>query len=250
MDIVFENVTKKIGRNIVVDNASFTIKSNSITGLKGINGSGKTMIMRLISGLIYPTSGKVFIGNKKLGEDISFPDSIGIMLENPAFLNGYNGYDNLRILADIKSIINEDDICEVMKLVGLEESGLKKYRKFSLGMKQRLGIAAAIMEKPEILILDEPTNSLDEDGVEMVKKILRQEKERGATIVLSCHDTQILEDLSDEIIEIQTGKIKGIYAPKEKIMWGKYVQSNKEKKSKGAVDSHITSCSYFGLMVC
>ena len=158
MDIVFENVTKKIGRNIVVDNASFTIKSNSITGLKGINGSGKTMIMRLISGLIYPTSGKVFIGNKKLGEDISFPDSIGIMLENPAFLNGYNGYDNLRILADIKSIINEDDICEVMKLVGLEESGLKKYRKFSLGMKQRLGIAAAIMEKPEILILDEPTN--------------------------------------------------------------------------------------------
>lgn len=151
MDIVFENVTKKIGRNIVVDNASFTIKSNSITGLKGINGSGKTMIMRLISGLIYPTSGKVFIGNKKLGEDISFPDSIGIMLENPAFLNGYNGYDNLRILADIKSIINEDDICEVMKLVGLEESGLKKYRKFSLGMKQRLGIAVQLWKNRKFL---------------------------------------------------------------------------------------------------
>ena len=217
MDIVFENVTKKIGRNIVVDNASFTIKSNSITGLKGINGSGKTMIMRLISGLIYPTSGKVFIENKKLGEDISFPDSIGIMLENPAFLNGYNGYDNLRILADIKSIINEDDICEVMKLVGLEY-GNRLAKKYSLGMKQRLGLASALLGEPPILILDEPTNSLDEDGVEMVKKILRQEKERGATIVLSCHDTQILEDLSDEIIEIQTGKIKGIYAPKEKIM--------------------------------
>jgi ABC-2 type transport system ATP-binding protein len=140
------------------------------------------------------------------------------MLENPAFLNGYNGFDNLRILADIKSVINEDCICEVMKLVGLEESGLKKYRKFSLGMKQRLGIAAAIMEKPQILLLDEPTNSLDEDGVEMVKNILKKEKERGATVVFSCHDTQLLEELSDEIIEIQTGRIKTIYDPKEKIM--------------------------------
>jgi ABC-2 type transport system ATP-binding protein len=184
------------------------------------------MIMRLISGLIYPTSGKVYIGDKKLGEDISFPESIGIMLENPAFLNGYNGFDNLRILADIKSVINEDRICEVMKLVGLEESGLKKYKKFSLGMKQRLGIAAAIMEKPQILLLDEPTNSLDEDGIEMVKNILKKEKERGATVVFSCHDTQLLEELSDEIIEIQTGQIKTIYNPKEKIMRGTYVQGN------------------------
>ena len=218
MDIVFDNVSKKIGKNIVIHNASFTIKSNSITGLKGINGSGKTMIMRLISGLIYPTFGKVYIGDKKLGEDISFPESIGIMLENPAFLNGYNGFDNLRILADIKSVINEERICEVMKLVGLEESGLKKYRKFSLGMKQRLGIAVAIMEKPQILLLDEPTNSLDEDGIEMVKNILKKEKERGATTVISCHDTQLLEELSDEIIEIHAGQIKRIYNPKEKIM--------------------------------
>ena len=215
MDIVFENVTKKIGRNIVVDNASFTIKSNSITGLKGINGSGKTMIMRLISGLIYPTSGKVFIGNKKLGEDISFPDSIGIMLENPAFLNGYNGYDNLRILADIKSIINEDDICEVMKLVGLEESGLKKYRKFSLGMKQRRGIAAAIMEKPEILILDEPMNGLDKHGVKEIREVLLQMKEENRVILLSSHNPKDIDYLCDVVFEMDDGYLQEMNDAKE-----------------------------------
>ena len=171
------------------------------------------MIMRLISGLIYATSGKVLIDNKELGKELSFPESIGIMLENPAFLNGYSGYDNLRILADIQSKINEERICEVMKLVGLEEGGKKKYKKFSLGMKQRLGIAAAIMEKPDILLLDEPTNSLDESGVEMVKKIVNNEKSRGATVVISCHDAEILESLSDEIIEIYDGKVTRVYTP-------------------------------------
>lgn len=218
MDIVFENVTKTIGKNKVIDNVSFRIKSNSITGLKGINGSGKTMIMRLISGLIYPTSGHVMIGDKKLGENMAFPESVGIMLENPAFLNGYNGYDNLRMLADIKAIIDEERICEVMKLVGLEEDGKKKYRKFSLGMKQRLGIAAAFMENPEILLLDEPTNSLDEDGVEMVKRILMSEKERGATVIISCHDTGLLEELSNEIIELKNGRVQRIYNPKQNIL--------------------------------
>lgn len=121
MNIVFDHVSKKIGKKTVIDDVSFNIKSNTITGLKGVNGSGKTMIMRLISGLIYATSGKVLIDNKELGKELSFPESIGIMLENPAFLNGYSGYDNLRILADIQSKINEERICEVMKLVGLEE---------------------------------------------------------------------------------------------------------------------------------
>lgn len=213
MEIVFNHVSKKLGKNIVIDDMSFKIDSHKITGLKGINGSGKTMIMRLMSGLIYPSSGTVSIDDKILGKDIAFPESIGLLLENPSFINKYSGYDNLRLLSDIRSTINEERIQEVMRIVGLEKSGNKKYKKFSLGMKQRLGIAAAIMEQPQIVLLDEPTNALDSDGVEMVKRIINGEKERGATVVVSCHDSEMLESLSDEIIEIQGGRIVRKYMP-------------------------------------
>lgn len=213
MEIVFNHVSKKLGKNIVIDDMSFKIDSHKITGLKGINGSGKTMIMRLMSGLIYPSSGTVSIDDKILGKDIAFPESIGLLLENPSFINKYSGYDNLRLLSDIRSTINEERIQEVMRIVGLEKSGNKKYKKFSLGMKQRLGIAAAIMEQPQIVLLDEPTNALDSDGVEMVKRIINGEKERGATVVVSCHDSEMLESLADEIIEIQGGRIVRKYMP-------------------------------------
>lgn len=213
MEIVFNHVSKKLGKNIVIDDMSFKIDSHKITGLKGINGSGKTMIMRLMSGLIYPSSGTVSIDGKILGKDIAFPESIGLLLENPSFINKYSGYDNLRLLSDIRSTINEERIQEVMRIVGLEKNGNKKYKKFSLGMKQRLGIAAAIMEQPQIVLLDEPTNALDSDGVETVKRIINGEKERGATVVVSCHDSEMLESLSDEIIEIQGGRIVRKYMP-------------------------------------
>ncbi len=215
MAIIFKEVTKVIGNSVVIDNVDIIIPSNQITGFKGINGSGKTMLMRLIAGLIYPTTGTVSIDGKVLGKDITFPPSIGVMLENPAFLNGYTGYENLCLLADIKSEIDSDRIKEVLNIVGLTENMNKKYRKYSLGMKQRLGIAAAIMEKPDIVLLDEPTNSLDESGVEMVKKIVKAEKERGATVVMSCHDGEILDELADEVIEIKNGKIAGRYFPHE-----------------------------------
>lgn len=218
MGIIFKNTSKKIGKNTVINNINCNINSGVITGLKGINGSGKTMMMRLICGLIYPTSGEVVLDGKSIGKDISFPPSIGIMLENPAFLNDYTGYDNLKIIASVKNIISDDRINEVMDLVGMKENGKKKYKKFSLGMKQRLGIAAAIMECPDIILLDEPTNSLDEDGVEMVKKIICKEKERGATIIISCHDTEILEYLADEIFTLTTGEITSHYTvSKEKL---------------------------------
>ncbi|MBQ9673116.1 MAG: ATP-binding cassette domain-containing protein [Ruminococcus sp.] len=223
MEIVFDHVSKKIGKNLVIDDMSFKVDSHKITGLKGINGSGKTMVMRLISGLIYASSGTVSIDGKVLGKDIAFPQSLGLLLENPSFINKYTGYDNLRMLADIRSTINEERIQEVMRIVGLEENGKKKYKKFSLGMKQRLGIAAAIMERPQIILLDEPTNALDTDGVEMVKDIINTEKERGATVVISCHDSETLETLSDEIIEIQSGKITRQYMPKPKFEENNYV---------------------------
>lgn len=207
MSIVFDHVTKVIGKNTVIDNINCSMQTGSITGLKGINGSGKTMMMRLIAGLIYPTEGQVIVDGKVIGKEISFPPSLGVMLENPAFLDTYSGYDNLKLLAGINHSIPDSEIEQALSRVGLLENKGKKYKKYSLGMKQRLGIAAAIMEHPDILLLDEPTNSLDESGVELVKQIVREERARGATVILSCHDAAILEDLADEIISIKLGKI-------------------------------------------
>ena len=210
MSIVFDHVTKVIGHNTVLDDISCPIQTGGITGLKGINGSGKTMMMRLIAGLIYPTGGQVIVDGKVIGKELSFPPSLGVMLENPAFLDAYSGYDNLKLLAGINRAISADEIDRALGRVGLTENKGKKFRKYSLGMKQRLGIAAAIMEHPAILLLDEPTNSLDESGVELVRQIVREERDRGATVVLSCHDAAVLEDLADEIISIEHGRIVSV----------------------------------------
>ena len=212
MSIEFKNVSKKLGNNIVINDVNIEIKKGIVTGLKGINGSGKTMMMRLIAGLIYATKGEVVIDGKVLGKDISFPLSIGLMLENPAFLPGYNGFQNLKMLASIKGEIKDEKIDEVLEIVGLSTID-KKYRKYSLGMKQRLGIAAAIMAEPDIILLDEPTNSLDVSGVQMVQEIVKREKERGATVILSCHDSALLESMCDEIFNIEVGEITAHYEP-------------------------------------
>ena len=216
MSIEFKNVSKKLGNNVVINNVNIEIKKGIVTGLKGINGSGKTMMMRLIAGLIYATKGEVVIDGKVMGKDISFPPSIGLMLENPAFLPGYNGFENLKMLASIKGEIKDEKIDEVLETVGLAAID-KKYRKYSLGMKQRLGIAAAIMEEPDIILLDEPTNSLDASGVEMVQKIVAREKERGATVILSCHDSALLESMCDEIYNIEVGEITAHYEPEKEM---------------------------------
>ncbi len=206
--IEIENVSKTIHKNEVLHDISFTMQSGKIYGLQGINGSGKTMLMRTIIGLIHPTEGSVKINGRTLGTELEFPESIGFLLENPAFLDRYSGYSNLKLLAGIQNHISDADIWETLRLVGLgEEASKKKYRKYSLGMKQRLGIAAAVMERPDIVILDEPTNSLDAAGVELVKGILQKQKERGALCIISCHDLSILEGLSDEIVKLEEGKL-------------------------------------------
>lgn len=205
--IEIKNVTKTIKHNTVIDNVSLTVNSGEITGLKGVNGSGKTMLMRLISGLILPTSGEIMINGEKLGKDITFPHSIGTLIENPAFLDNYSGFGNLKLLASIQGKISDEEIREAIRAVELDPNDKKKFRKYSLGMKQRLGIAAAVMEHPDIIILDEPTNALDSDGVQMVKRILQKEKERGALILISCHDLDILKELSDVIYLMNVGKL-------------------------------------------
>ena len=192
------------------------LQSGAVYGFKGINGSGKTMLMRLISGLIRPTHGEISMNGKILGKDISFPNSIGVFLENPAFLDAYSGFNNLKLLASIKYVASDDDIRNTLLRVGLDPDSNKKYKKYSLGMKQRLGIAAAIMERPEIVILDEPTNSLDEDGVDLVKHIVRNEKERGALVVVSCHDEEILKGMSDEVFLLEQGRLIGHITEEDK----------------------------------
>lgn len=206
-EIVMENYSKKIKKAEILKHINLRFESGNIYGLKGKNGSGKTMLMRAICGLILPTGGSIRINGQVIGKDISFPPSIGVLLENPAFLNGYTGFGNLKLIAGIQNRIDDDGIREALAKVGLDPDDQRTYRKYSLGMKQRLGIAAAIMENPEIIILDEPINALDESGALLVRDILIEHKERGAVIILACHDTQELEYLSDVIITISEGKI-------------------------------------------
>lgn len=203
-----KDLVKDIRGKRIIDHVTLRLESGKIAGLKGVNGSGKTMLMRLISGLITPTSGSITINGKQLGKDITFPESVGILIENPAFLDAYSGFDNLKMLASIQNRIGEEEIRAILAKVGLDPQDKKKYRKYSLGMKQRLGIAAAVMENPDIVILDEPTNALDSDGVTMLKEVLHEQRERGALLLISCHDLATLKELSDEMYLMESGALR------------------------------------------
>ena len=213
-----EDYCKSFKSAEVLKNINLTLESGKVIGLKGKNGSGKTMLMRAISGLILPTSGKVYINDKELGRQISFPPSIGILIENPSFISNYTGFKNLKILASIQNRISDDEIRDAIRKVGLDPEDKRTFKKYSLGMKQRLGIAAAIMERPDIVILDEPINALDEAGAGLIKGLLDELKANGSLIIIACHDTEELNYLSDEIYEIYDGEITGhIEHPDEKV---------------------------------
>ena len=213
-----EDYCKSFKSAEVLKNINLTLESGKVIGLKGKNGSGKTMLMRAISGLILPTSGKVYINDKELGRHISFPPSIGNLLENPSFISNYTGFKNLKILASIQNRISDDEIRDAIRKVGLDPDDKRTFKKYSLGMKQRLGIAAAIMERPDIVILDEPINALDEAGAGLIKGLLDELKANGSLIIIACHDTEELNYLSDEIYEIYDGEITGhIEHPDEKV---------------------------------
>lgn len=207
MIIEVKELTKVMGGQRVLAGIDLRMRSGIVYGLQGINGSGKTMLMRAILGLIRPSRGCVLIDGKQLGRDLEFPESVGFLLENPTFLDRYSGKDNLRLLAGIRGEISEEDICQVIRRVGLDPEDKKKYRKYSLGMKQRLGLAAAVMEKPDLVILDEPANALDESGVRMLREMVRKERKRGALVLLSCHDRGILEEMSDVIFRMVSGAV-------------------------------------------
>lgn len=205
--ICVEHVSKKFGDVIALDDVNITFEEGKIYGIVGRNGSGKTVLFKTMIGYLKPSAGKVIVSGKEIGKDKDFADNIGIIIENPGFLRGYSGYKNLEYLASIRNIIGKEEIYESMRRVGLEPESRKKVGKYSLGMRQRLGIAQAIMEKPEILILDEPMNGLDNQGVEDVRNILLHLKEEGKTIILASHNKEDIEILCDEVYEMDHGKL-------------------------------------------
>ena len=205
--IKVDKVIKKFGSDIALSNVSIEFERGKIYGIIGRNGAGKTVLFKTMIGFLKPTSGRVIVDGKEIGKDTDFADNIGIIIETHGFLSSYSGYKNLEYLASIKNMIGEKEIKESMERVGLNPNSKKKVGKYSLGMRQRLGIAQAIMENPDILILDEPMNGLDNQGVEDVREILLNLKDEGKSIILASHNKEDIEVLCDEVYEMDHGKL-------------------------------------------
>lgn len=205
-----ENVSKTIKGHLVLDRVSLEVPKGKIYGLVGPNGSGKTMLLRIICGLVRPTNGRVVVFGEEIGKDRSFPKSIGAIIEKPGFLPHLSGMENLRLLAMIRKLITKEEIAQVIRLVGLDPNLKKPVKAYSLGMKQRLGIAQAIMENPELLVLDEPTNGLDSAGVKDVRDILQQQAAKGVTVLLASHNSEDVAVLCDRVYRMENGRISQV----------------------------------------
>ncbi len=201
-----ENVTKYFKQEKVLDDVNMNLETGHIYGIVGKNGAGKTVLFKIIAGFIKPSSGKVTVAGKIIGVDRDFPDSLGLIIETPGFLSQYNAYQNLLYLANINNKISKEDIKESIRMVGLDPGSNKKVGKFSLGMRQRLGIAQAIMENPNLIILDEPMNGLDKKGIEDVKELLLKLKGDGKTILMASHYAEDME-ICDEVFQMEDGKL-------------------------------------------
>jgi ABC-2 type transport system ATP-binding protein len=201
------NLYKEIKGRSILSDINLELEKGKIYGFFGRNGSGKTMLFRAICGLIKPTKGTIKVFNEIIGEEISFPRSLGVIIENVGLWPSYTGLQNLRYLAAIKSIISDEEIKKSILRVGLDPEDKRPFKKYSLGMKQRLGLAQAFMEKPDLIILDEPTNALDEEGIILVRNILLEEKERGATILIASHNKEDIDLLSDQKFKMDNGRL-------------------------------------------
>ena len=205
--ISVQAATKQYGEATVLDDVSFTIESGKIYGIIGRNGSGKTVLFKCMCGFIPLTSGVITINGKQIGKDIDVPDNIGIIIETPGFLPGYSGLNNLKFLAKIKNDITAKEIVRCIEAVGLDPMSKKTVSKYSMGMRQRLGIAQAIMEDPDLLILDEPMNGLDNDGVKDMRKLFLSLKEQGKTLLIASHSREDIEILCDHVYEMDKGRL-------------------------------------------
>ena len=207
--IEVKDVSLKIKENVILEHVNLQCSSGEICGIVGRNGSGKTMLMKCICGFVRPSEGEILVKEKKIGKDIDFIPDAGLIIETPGFIPYYSGIKNLRLLASIQKKVSEAEIREVMQLVGLDPDLKRVVKKYSLGMRQRLGLAQAVMENPDILILDEPFNGLDKEGVVEMRAYFLKLKEQGKTILLCSHSAEDIKVLCDKVYEMEHGKLSG-----------------------------------------
>ena len=205
--IEVSGVSKKYKDRMLVDDVSFTVEKGEILGIVGLNGSGKTVLLKCICGLMDYSGGTITVNGKVIGKDCEYPANMGVIIETPGFLPYHSGYKNLEYLASLRKKISKQDIKDVLVKVGLAGEEKKLVAKYSLGMRQRLGIAQAIMENPELLILDEPMNGLDKDGIAEVRKLLLEMKAEGKTMIITSHNEEDIKVLCDKVVEMDKGKL-------------------------------------------
>lgn len=211
MDIIkVSDVGLTLGKTEILKNINVTFDEGKIHGLIGRNGSGKTMLMKCICGFVHPTEGEISVDGKIVGKDMDFPKDLGLIIETPGFIPYYSGYKNLKLLAGLNRKIGNEEIKKSMEQVGLDPNLKRHVKKYSLGMRQRLGLAQAIMENPKFLILDEPFNGLDKDGVGEMREYLLSYKEQGKTILICSHSAEDIEVLCDTVHEMDKGVITKI----------------------------------------
>ena len=208
--IKINNVSLTIRKTEILRSVSAEFERGKIHGLIGRNGSGKTMLMKCICGFVKPTQGEITIDGKRVGKDVDFPKNTGIIIETPGFIPYYSGYKNLRLLAGLDNKIGKQEVREAMKKVGLDPDLKRHVKKYSLGMRQRLGLAQAIMENPELMILDEPMNGLDKDGVSDMRRYLLDLKAQGKTIIIASHSAQDIDILCDTVSEMDKGRLTAL----------------------------------------
>ena len=208
--IVLENVTKKFKEQSVLETTSVSFEKGKIHGIIGNNGSGKTVLFKIICGLLLPTTGKVTVNGTEVGKEADFAPDTGILIETPGFLSFESGYRNLKDLASIRNKINDEQIQMNIQRVGLDPKDKKRVGKYSMGMRQRLGIAQAIMENPSLLILDEPMNGLDKHGAAEIRQLLMDLRAEGKTILIASHIAEDIHILCDTVYEIENGVLTRI----------------------------------------
>lgn len=213
--IQISHAVKRFGKATVLQDVSLNVKKGTICGIVGRNGSGKTVLFKAVCGFYRLTSGTITVRGKKLGKEIDIPDNIGSIIETPGFLGHFSGYRNLKYLAGIRGRIHKEEICQAIEQVGLDPKSRKHVRKYSLGMRQRLGLAQAFMEGQDILVLDEPMNGLDNQGVEDMRTLLLDLKEQGKTILMASHNREDIDVLCDEVYEMDAGILSFVRGDKQ-----------------------------------
>lgn len=205
-----KGLSKSFGKNRVLDNVSVSFEEKQIHGIIGRNGSGKTMLFKCILGMMPFSEGEILVRSRRVGKNVDVPDDVGMIIEGPGFLPNYSGYSNLRLLSRVKKVIGRDEIVRAIESVGLNPASRKRVGKYSMGMRQRLCIAQAIMENPSMLILDEPMNGLDNRGVSEIRELLLNLKSKGKTIFIASHNPEDIRQLCDTVCEMDCGKLTRI----------------------------------------